>query len=329
MTLANPLWLLLFIFFVPFALGKTHKSGSVLRLPMAAHFAPAKTWRAALAPKVQWLRWLALGLLIIGMARPQRQWQEEKIKADALDIVLAIDLSSSMLCTDFEPDRLSVAKRLAIEFVEKRPYDRLGLVGFSGEAFTQCPLTTDRKVVQQFIRDLQSGYLKPGTAIGMGLATAVNRLKDSEARSKIVILLTDGKEDTDETPLVGPDEAIELAAALGIRVYSVGVGTEGYARCPYYANPDGTFEYRSMPASIDIELLQRCADATGGKFYRAFSEADLEGIYAAIDRLEKTKVEISTIKRSSDWHHWFVGAGLLLILLEALLRRWLLRSVNY
>ncbi len=328
MIFASPLWFLLFLAIIPLGFRKRHHATPVLRMPLNSGLLSTLSWRSRLVPYLPWLRGIAVSLLIIALARPQRQWQEKKIKADALDIVLSLDLSSSMLCTDFEPDRLSVAKRLAIDFVEKRPYDRIGLVGFSGEAFTQCPLTTDRKVVQQFIRDLQTGYLKPGTAIGLGLATAVNRLKDSEARSRIVILLTDGKEDTDEPPLVLPDEAIELAATMGIRVYSVGIGTEGYARCPYYSNPDGSYEYRPMPASIDIELLQKCATATGGKFYRAFSEADLAGIYDEIDRLEKTKIEMTTIQRTTDWFHWFVVAALLLLVLEGLLRHWIFRSIT-
>jgi Ca-activated chloride channel homolog len=328
MTFASPLWFLLFFALIPLVLRKRQPATPALRLPLNSGLLSKPSWRSRFVPYLPWLRGLAVSLLIIALARPQRQWQEKKIKADALDIVLSIDLSSSMLCTDFEPDRLSVAKRLAIDFVEKRPYDRIGLVGFSGEAFTQCPLTTDRKVVQQFIRDLQTGYLKPGTAIGLGLATAVNRLKDSEARSRIVILLTDGKEDTDEPPLVLPDEAIELAATLGIRVYSVGIGTEGYARCPYYSNPDGSYEYRPMPASIDIELLQKCASTTGGKFYRAFSEADLAGIYDEIDRLEKTRIEMMTIQRTTDWFQWFVVAGLLLLALEMVFRHLIFRSIT-
>lgn len=271
------------------------------------------------------LRWAALGFLVLAMARPQKKWEQEKIKADALDIVLALDISPSMLSRDFDPDRLSVAKRVAIDFVEKRPYDRLGLVAFSAEAFTQCPLTTDRRVVQAFIRELQTGRLEDGTAIGMGLATAVNRLKDSPSRSKVVILLTDGE---NNAGYISPMQAAEIAQSLGVRVYTVGIGTEGVVMSPAQRLPDGSYAFAPRHMMFDTDLLREIAKVTDGKFYRAYSEQDLEGIYAEIDRLEKTKIEVSMVRRTTDYFHWFIGAAAALLLLEMLGQWWLFRTIT-
>jgi Ca-activated chloride channel family protein len=259
------------------------------------------------------------------MSRPQKKWEEEKVKADALDIVLALDISPSMLSKDFEPDRLAVAKRVAIDFVEKRPYDRLGLVAFSAEAFTQCPLTTDRKVVQSFIRELQVGRLEDGTAIGMGLATAINRLKDNVSKSKIVILLTDGE---NNAGYISPEQAAEIARSLDVRVYTVGIGTEGIIMSPSQRLPDGSYAFAPRHMTFDTELLNRIAGETGGKFYRAYSEEDLEGIYEQIDRLEKTQVEVSTIRRTTDYFHQFISLAVVLLFLEIISRWWILRTAT-
>lgn len=259
------------------------------------------------------------------MARPQRNWTEEKVKADALDIMLAIDISPSMLSRDFDPDRLAVAKKVAVDFVEKRPYDRMGLVAFSAEAFTQCPLTTDRRVVQQFINELQIGRLADGTAIGMGLATAVNRLKDSPSKSKVVILLTDGE---NNAGYISPMQAAEIAKTLGVRVYTVGIGTEGVVMSPAQRNMDGSYEFAPRMMEFDTELLRQIADQTNGRFYRAYSERDLEGIYEEIDRLEKTKIEVTAYRRSSELFHWLLGAAVILLCIDLLLRWGLLKSVT-
>lgn len=285
----------------------------------------ASNWRTRFRPFLRWLRPLALLMLVIALARPQQLWQEEKVKADALDIMLALDISPSMLSKDFDPDRLSVAKKVATDFVEKRPYDRLGLVAFSAEAFTQCPLTTDRNIVKEFISELTVGRLEDGTAIGMGLATALNRLKDSPARSKLVILLTDGE---DNAGYISPMQAAGLAHSLGIRVYTVGIGTEGAVMSPSARNPDGSYQFQYQEMSFDTRLLQEMADSTNGKFYRAFSENDLAGIYREIDRLEKTRVEVTTIKHTTEYFGWFITAAVVLMLLELLLRHWLLRSIT-
>ncbi len=324
MTFAQPAWLLLLLLLPLLAQRQRRMLGPTLRLAQTG--AVIANWRTRVRPGLPLLRWLALALLVVAMARPQRLWQEEKVQADGLDIVLALDISPSMLSKDFDPDRLAVAKRVAIEFVENRPYDRLGLVAFSAEAFTQCPLTTDRRMVQKFIGDLQMGRLQDGTAIGLGLATAVNRLKDSPARSKIVILLTDGENNAGEE--MRPMRAAEIAQSLGVRVYTVGIGTDGIVLSPAQRNPDGSYIFAPRQMSFDTELLRQIATVTNGKFYRAYSESDLEGIYAEIDQLEKTKVEITTLQRVQDWFAWFVGAAVVLLLLEMLLRWGLLRSVT-
>ena len=324
MTFAQPAWLLLLLLLPLLAQRQRRMKSPTLRLAQAGSV--IANWRTQARPGLPMLRWLALALLVVAMARPQRLWQEEKVQADGLDIVLALDISPRMLSKDFDPDRLAVAKRVAIEFVENRPYDRLGLVAFSAEAFTQCPLTTDRRMVQKFIRDLQMGRLQDGTAIGLGLATAVNRLKDSPARSKVVILLTDGENNAGEE--MRPMRAAEIAQSLGVRVYTIGIGTDGIVLSPAQRNPDGSYIFAPRQMSFDTELLRQIATVTNGKFYRAYSESDLEGIYAEIDLLEKTKVEVTTLQRIQDWFTWFVGAAVVLLLLEMLLRWGLLRSVT-
>jgi len=323
MTLADPFWLLLFL---PLAwLVWRKEAGISLRMTQPDSPMDDPSLRTKIRGKLSWLRWLALALLVLAMVRPQRKWEEEKIKADALDIILSMDISPSMLSKDFEPDRLSVAKRVAADFVTKRPHDRIGLVAFSAEAFTQCPLTTDRRVVQTFINELAVGRLEDGTAIGMGLATAVNRLKDSPSHSKIVVLLTDGE---NNAGYIAPFKAAEIAQTLGIRVYTVGIGTEGVVISPAQRNPDGSYSFAPRYMKFDTQLLEEIAAATGGKFYRAFSERDLEAIYAEIDRLEKTKIEVSTVRRTTDYFHWLIGTAVVLLLMEILGIWGLMRSVT-
>ncbi len=323
MTFADPFWLLLLL---PLAwLIRRRRTSISLRMAQSGGQVDGLSFRTKIRDKLPWFRWLALTMLVLAMARPQRKWEEEKIKADALDIVLSMDISPSMLSKDFDPDRLSVAKRVAAEFAAKRPHDRIGLVAFSAEAFTQCPLTTDRRVVQTFINELAVGRLEDGTAIGMGLATAVNRLKDSPSRSKIVVLLTDGE---NNAGYIAPLKAAEIAQTLGIRVYTVGIGTEGVVMSPAQRNPDGSYSFAPRFMRFDTQLLEEIAATTGGKFYRAFSERDLQAIYAEVDRLEKTKIEISTVRRTTDYFHWLIGAAVILLLIEILGNWGFLRSVT-
>ncbi|MFN8337826.1 MAG: VWA domain-containing protein [Saprospiraceae bacterium] len=251
--------------------------------------------------------------------------KEEKIKAEGLDIMMVMDLSSSMLSRDFDPDRLEVSKMVAKEFVAKRVHDRLGLVVFSGEAFTQCPLTMDHQIVTDFLSSLQVGMLADGTAIGMGLATAVNRLKDSKAKSKIIILLTDG---VNNAGYIDPNTAADIAKEMGVKVYTIAVGTMGQALSPVNRRSDGQYMYAMAQVEIDTELLQKIAEMTDGKYFRAIDRQSLENIYTEIDRLEKTEIEIDIFKRYKDEYRIFLYLGLAMLLLWWLLKATLFRTIS-
>ena len=269
------------------------------------------------------MQFLALGFLLIALARPQLALKEEEITAEGIDIIMALDLSSSMLAKDFQPDRLEVSKKVAAEFVDKRPDDRIGLIVFSGESFTQCPLTSDHRIVKRFLSQLQCGFLEEGTAIGMGLATAVNRIKDSKAKSKVVILLTDGD---NNTGYIKPLTAAEMARELDVTVYTIGVGSKGMALTPQGKRSDGSYVFDYARVMINEELLNQIAQTTGGKYFRATSEQSLEQVYNEIDQLEKTEREVTTFKRYSDEFPWFLRIGLSLFLLHLLLSITILRT---
>lgn len=282
----------------------------------------------SLRGKLQWLlpvlRLLGMALLIIALARPQKMLQEEKVKAEGIDIVLAMDLSSSMLAQDFKPNRLEVSKKVAEEFVDKRPYDRIGLVEFAGEAFTQSPVTTDHDVVKQYLSQMDCGLLIDGTAIGMGLATAVNRLKDSPAKSKVVILLTDG---VNNTGFQSPELAAQVAKAIGVKVYTIGVGSTGRALTPVNRRGDGQYVFALAEVQIDEALLTKIAEETGGRYYRATTASSLAQIYDVINKLEKTEIETTVYKRYSEEFYLFALFGLLIFVIELLLRYTLLRTI--
>lgn len=272
-------------------------------------------------------RTLALTSLIVALARPQETLKEEEIKADGIDIVLAMDLSSSMLAQDFKPDRLWVSKQVAGDFIRGRKYDRIGLTAFAGEAYTQCPLTTDHAVLLDYLdpqAGLQCGIMQDGTAIGMGLATSVNRLKDSEAKSKVVILLTDG---VNNTGYVKPLTAAEIAQEFKIKVYTIGVGSTGDAYAPVSKKSNGDFFFGMSRVQIDEQLLREISGITGGRYYRATSAESLQRIYAEIDKLEKTELEVSILKRYQERFHPFALAGIILLLLEAFLKYLFLRAI--
>jgi len=271
------------------------------------------------------LRLLGLLFLVVALARPQLTLKEEEVKAEGIDIMLAIDLSSSMLAKDFEPDRLEVSKEVAIDFVKKRPYDRMGLAVFAGEAFTQCPLTTDHTILTDFLETLAVGTLADGTAIGMGLATAVNRLKDSESKSKIVILLTDG---VNNTGYIDPQTASEIAEEYDVKVYTIGVGSQGNALTPVNRRSNGQYVFRMSRVQIDEALLKGISKNTGGRYFRATDRDDLENIYAEIDRLEKTEIEVNVFKRYEDEFRNFLIIGLMLLLLELILRNTILNILD-
>jgi len=261
------------------------------------------------------LRILVLALLIIILARPQSKdvWKDVSVKG--IDIMLDLDISSSMLARDFKPNRLEAAKDVAIQFINDRPNDRIGLVIFAGEAFTQCPLTADHAALINLIKEVKTGVLEDGTAIGEGLATAVNRLKDSKARSKVIILLTDG---VNNMGSVDPVTAAEIAKTFGIRVYTIGVGT--YGEAPYPVQTPFGIQYQPMKVEIDEGLLQQIAKMTDGEYFRATDNKSLEKIYKKIDELEKTKIKVKEISKKTDEYLWLGLLALILILSEAVLR---------
>jgi Ca-activated chloride channel family protein len=278
-------------------------------------------WRMRLVSWTAPLFWIAMGLLMIAMARPQRAHDEEIVNGEGIDIFLVMDLSSSMLARDFNPDRLTVSKKVAVDFVSHRQYDRIGLAVFAAESYTQCPLTHDHHVLIEYLQQLECGALEDGTAIGMGLAAAVNRLKDSDAKSKVVVLLTDG---VNNAGYIRPATAAELAKEFDIKVYTIGVGSYGQALSPVRRGADGAYRFGWTTVEIDEELLKSIADQTGGKYYRAISEAALQQVYEEIDQLEKTEVEITVYRRYQELFYIPLIAGLCLLAgLMALRSTWL------
>lgn len=284
-----------------------------------------KSWKEKVYPYLPIFKIASLAFFIIALARPQLSLKEEKVKAEGIDIMMVMDLSSSMLSKDFDPDRLEVSKLVAKEFVEKRVHDRIGLVVFSGESFTQCPLTTDHNILLDFLGSLEVGMLQDGTAIGMGLATAVNRLKDSNAKSKIIILLTDG---VNNAGYINPNTAAEIAREYDVKVYTIAVGTMGQALSPVNRRSDGQYMYAMAKVEIDVALLESIAKMTEGKYFRAVDRASLENIYAEIDRLEKTEIEVNVFKRYKDEFRMFLIIGLFLFLMWWVLSQTIFRTFS-
>lgn len=270
------------------------------------------------------LRMMALTLIIIALARPVSESRREDITTEGIDIVFAIDISSSMLARDFKPDRLEAVKEVAKEFVDARPNDRFGIVAFSGESFTACPLTVDYILVKQQIEMLKTGLVEDGTAIGDGLATAINRLRESTSSSKVIILLTDGE---NNRGFVDPNTAAEMAKVLGIRVYTIGAGTNGRAYQPVALAPNGSFIYDYADVKIDEALLKRIASVTNAKMFRATDKQALRNTYNEIDQLEKTKMDVSVFKRKHDEFSVFLWLALVLIFAEFLLRTQIFKSL--
>jgi len=268
------------------------------------------------------LRLLAIALIIVVLARPQSTKHWRNVTTEGIDIIIALDISSSMLARDFQPDRLDASKDVAIEFISGRPNDRIGLVVFSGESFTQCPITSDHAVLINMFRDIKSGMIEDGTAIGNGLATSVSRLKDSKAISKVIILLTDGVNNKGE---IAPITAAEIAKTFGIRVYTVGVGTLGMA--PYPVNTPMGIQYRNMEVKIDEEVLQQVAEVTNGKYFRATNNRTLKEIYGQIDQLEKSKIDVKEISKREEEYLIFALFALIFLLGEGLLRTTVFRSL--
>ncbi|TAL59933.1 MAG: VWA domain-containing protein [Bacteroidetes bacterium] len=267
---------------------------------------------------------IAIGLLIVAVARPQSKTSWKNITTEGIDIILAIDISASMLAKDFKPNRMEAAKEVAKEFVEARPNDRIGIVIFSGESFTQCPLTTDHAIIKNLMGDIKTGMVADGTAIGMGLATAVSRIKDSKAKSKVIILLTDG---VNNMGAVAPQTAADIAKAFGIRVYTVGVGTMGKALAPVAMYPNGQYVFEYVPVDLDEKMLTGVAETTGGKYFRATGNDKLLSIYKEIDKMEKTIIEERKhTRRTEEFFPFALLAGILL-LLDFSLNNTILRSL--
>ncbi|HDR89754.1 MAG TPA: VWA domain-containing protein [Bacteroidetes bacterium] len=315
---AQPGWLWLLWLLLPMILWyvwKKRKSHASLLVTATSPFREKKpSWRVWGRHILFVFRMLSVALLTVVLARPQSTDRWEDVSTEGIDIVMALDVSSSMLARDFSPDRLEAAKEVGVEFVSGRPYDRIGLVIFSGESFTQCPLTTDHATVINLLNAARSGVLEDGTAIGMGLATAINRLKDSEARSKVIILLTDGVNNVGE---IDPLTAAEIASTFGIRVYTIGVGSRGTA--PYPVQTPGGMIFRNMEVEIDEEVLQEIASMTEGAFYRATDKEKLRDIYREIDQLEKSKISVTEYRRRQEEYMGFAAAAVLLVMLELLL----------
>ncbi|MEQ8703896.1 MAG: VWA domain-containing protein [Phaeodactylibacter sp.] len=297
---------------------------ATLRMPSLASVRGIQSWRGMLRGLLPVFRALAFASLVVAMARPQEVLKEEEVNAEGVDIMLALDLSSSMLAQDFEPSRLEVSKAVASDFVDKRPYDRIGLAIFAGEAFTKCPLTVDHRILKGFLEELACGELQDGTAIGMGLATGVRHLEGSEAKSKIVILLTDG---VNNAGYIQPEMAAQIAQKLGIKVYTIGVGSTGDALTPISRRSDGRYIFGRARVEIDEMLLREIAEMTNGAYFRATSAESLQQIYDQIDQLEKSKIEVTVIKRYNEAFHPFVFWGLLLLMMEAVLRYTVLRTI--
>ena len=268
------------------------------------------------------LRTFALVMVVIAIARPRSSEDFSKVDTEGIDIVLAMDVSTSMLARDFTPDRISASKDIAIEFISQRPSDRMGIVVFAGESFTQCPLTTDRATLINLMKEVQTGIIEDGTAIGNGLATAVARLKDSDAKSRVVILLTDGVNNSGE---VSPQTAAEIAKTYGVRVYTIGVGKEGMA--PYPVMTPWGVQVQNMQVEIDEKLLKEIAESTGGRYFRATDNTKLAEIYSEINKMEKVKTTVDSFPVYKELFGPFALWALLALLLELLLNWFVIRRL--
>ena len=267
---------------------------------------------------------LALCAIFVALARPQSSLSWQDVTTEGIDIVITMDISGSMLAEDLKPNRLEASKNVAMDFISNRPNDRIGLVTFSGESFTQSPLTTDHSVLKNLFKDVKNGMIEDGTAIGLGLATAVNRLRDSDAKSKVVILLTDGFNNKGSVP---PLTAAEIAREFGVRTYTIGLGTNGLAPYPFKTR-FGTTTYQNVEVKIDEKTMQEIAQMTGGKYYRATNNRSLKAIYEEIDQLEKSKIEVTEYRKKKEEFFPFALIAGILLLVEFGLKSTLLKTVN-
>ena len=327
MVFANPTYLYLLLLLVPLIgwyIYKLHKSQASLQVSSSEAFQLPGTssWKVYMRHLPFVLRMLAIALLIVVLARPQSTNSWQNSSTEGIDIVMAMDISTSMLAEDLKPNRLEAAKDVAASFINGRQNDNIGLVVFAAESFTQCPLTIDHGVLLNLFKDIQPGIIQDGTAIGLGLANAVSRIKDSQAKSKVIILLTDGVNNTGE---IAPVTAAEIAKTFGIRVYTIGVGTQGEA--PYPIPTAFGVQYQNVPVEIDEQVLKQIASTTGGQYFRAADNSSLKEIYSEIDQLEKTKISVQEFsKKQEEYKNWALLVFALL-LIEVLLRNTVLRNI--
>ena len=331
MTFANIEYLFLLLLLIPYIfwyLLKRKKTEPTLQMgdTFAYQFAH-KSWRIRMMHLPFILRLIAFVMIVIVLARPQTTNSWKNTHTEGIDIMLAMDVSTSMLAQDLQPNRIEAAKQVASEFISGRPNDNIGLTIFAGEAFTQCPMTTDHAALLNLFQGVrtdiaQRGLIDDGTAIGMGLANAVSRLKDSKAKSKVVILLTDGSNNMGD---ISPMTAAEIAKSLGIRVYTIGVGTNGMA--PYPMPVGGTIQMVKVPVEIDTRTLSGIASTTDGNFYRATNTSELHKIYKDIDQLEKTKFNVKKFSKRYEGYQIFAAIAILALLLEILLRITILKRL--
>jgi Ca-activated chloride channel family protein len=327
-TFLNPEFFWLFLI-IPVAIAwlflNRNKQSATLKISSIQGFESSNSFLAKAKPFLNVFRILALSSLIFAMARPRTVDVSNKTKTTkGIDIVMAIDVSGSMLAKDLKPNRMEALKRVAADFVEERPNDRIGLVVYASEAYTKTPVTSDKAIIQQAINSIKyDNVLQDGTGIGMGLATAVNRLKDSKAKSKIIILLTDG---VNNAGFIEPETASDIAKQYGIKVYTVGIGTNGMAEFPYAIAPNGQFLFKMMQVEIDEQLMKKIAQKTDGKYFRATSNSKLAAIYAEINKLETTEIEELKFYDYDEKFRFFVWITGFLILLEIGLRNTIYRS---
>ena len=328
MEFANKEYLLLLLLIIPYLIWYVmyrKKTEPTMRMSdtFAFRYAP-RSWKVTLMPLSMLLRILAFTMVVLVLARPQTQNSWSNKSVEGIDIMLAMDVSTSMLAEDLKPNRIEAAKQVASEFIAGRPNDNIGLSIFAGEAFTQCPMTTDHASLLNLLQNVRTdiaarGLIEDGTAIGMGLANAVSRLKESKAKSRVVILLTDGSDNR------GDISPMEIARSLGIRVYTIGVGTNNVA--PYPMPVAGGVQYVNIPVEIDTKTLSEIAAATEGDFYRATNTKELRNIYKEIDQLEKSKLNVKTFSKRYEAYQPFALVAVLALLLEILLRVTIFRRI--
>jgi Ca-activated chloride channel homolog len=324
---ADPYYLFLLVLvplFIALYLWNNRYLQPEIKLPSTTVFNTLKlSYKQPLRHALFVFRMIAYSALVLAVARPQSSSITETISTEGIDIMLALDISGSMLSKDFYPNRVGAAKKVAEYFIEGRPNDRIGLVIFSGEAYTECPLTIDHSVLENQLNGIQIGDLSDGTAIGMGLGTAINRLKDSKAKTKVIILMTDG---VNNMGFIDPLTAGELAQKMGIRVWTIGIGTNGIAPFPVML-PNGQIGFQNGQVEIGEDLLKQIAAMTGGQYFRATDEKKLATIYRQIDKMEKTKIDVNAFKHHKEEYFWFAFAAAVALLLEILLRNTILKSI--